>query len=201
MSAKFNVLDQFQHTIHVLIAETLSIFVRSNPVLRGIKCRNEEIKLVQYADDTTVMFKDIKSAEHFLEYLNSFSVCSGLKINLEKTLGMRLGKRKNINVNLIGIKWPKDPIKLLGLFIRHNKNDIIVSNFRHKINKIRGLLFSWSKRNLTLIGRILIVKTLVIPKISFLCSLLLFPIEIINEIEKLIYCFIWKGNTHKVKKM
>ena len=65
---------------------------------------------------------------------------------------------------------------------------------------MRKMLFSWKHRKLTLNGRVLILKSLAISQIIYLASLLPFPDDLIQEIEQMIYEFLWNGKTHKVKK-
>ena len=52
----------------------------------------------------------------------------------------------------------------------------------------------WKKRGLTLLGYIQIVKTLIVPKFMSKAALISVSNDLIKEINKLIYGFIWKGN-------
>ena len=65
---------------------------------------------------------------------------------------------------------------------------------------MRKMLFSWKHRKLTLNGKVLTLKSLAISQIIYLASLLPFPDDLIQEIEQMIYEFLWNGKTHKVKK-
>ena len=66
---------------------------RSNEI-KGIHIQgNEEVKLTQYADDTTAILADVQSVSNLFELLSSFEKCSGLKIN-------RSGKIRNALVCL-----------------------------------------------------------------------------------------------------
>ena len=67
--------------LFILAAEVLSCAIRSRSDIRGILVANKEIKLSQYADDTTAFCKDEASLEKLLEVLNLFEECSGLKLN------------------------------------------------------------------------------------------------------------------------
>jgi hypothetical protein len=40
--------------------------------------------------------------------------------------------------------------------------------FSHKIEEIKNQFTAWGKRNLTIMGNILIIKTLILPKFTFL---------------------------------
>ena len=52
----------------------------------------------------------------------------------------------------------------------------------------------WKWRGLTLLGRIQIVKTFVIPRFTSKASLIPVSDDLIKERNKLIYNFIWHGN-------
>lgn len=59
----------------------------------------------------------------------------------------------------------------------------------------------WSRRSLTTAGRITVVKTLIIPKIThLLISIHNPPSKIILEIERNLLHYIWNSKTHKVSK-
>ena len=113
--------DPLSSYLFILVVEILSINVRKNKLIEGISCKNKEIKLVQYADDTTGIFRNIKSAKSFITMVNKFSLCSGLKLNKDKTEALWIGKDKYNIAKPLSIKWPDKPLKLLGLYIGHNK--------------------------------------------------------------------------------
>ena len=204
-SAYFNIKrgvrqgDPLSSYLFILVVEILSINVRNDKNIRGVSCQGTEIKLVQYADDTTRIFKDVESANNFLQMVNTFSEISGLKLNVEKTEAIWLGSDKNRKEKPLGIKWPDKPIKLLGLYIGHNDKDLEISNFRHKLIDLKRLLHSWEERDLSIIGRILVVKSLAVSKFVYLFNLISFPLNVLKEIENSINEFVWKGKAKKVK--
>jgi len=57
----------------------------------------------------------------------------------------------------------------------------------------------WKWRGLTLLAKIQIVKTFIIPKFLSKSALMSVSKDLIKEINKLIYGFIWKGND-KIKR-
>ena len=57
----------------------------------------------------------------------------------------------------------------------------------------------WKWRGLTLLGKIQIVKTFIIPKFMSKAALISVSDDLIKEINKLVYGFIWKGN-YKIKR-
>ena len=81
--------------LFVLGIELFSKTLKKDPTIRGIKVNKCEIKVTQYADDTTVFVRDLDSVNSLLHLLNEFHTCSGLEMNTTKTEAMWLGKWKN----------------------------------------------------------------------------------------------------------
>ncbi len=67
------------------------------------------------------------------------------------------------------------------------------------MEKIKSLLNIWSRRKLTIFGKITIIKQLAIPKILYPASVLSVPEGFVDKIKKLFYSFIW-GNKEHVKR-
>jgi hypothetical protein len=66
---------------------------------------------------------------------------------------------------------------------------------------MKGLFKQWNKRNLTPVGKIAVVKSLILPVLNHLFIALPNPsIEIIKDIEAMLYTFIWKSSVNRVKK-
>ena len=62
----------------------MSCAVKSDKSIQGITINDQEIKILQYADDTTGVFKNLKTAQNFPKILNKFYEVSGLKLTIEK---------------------------------------------------------------------------------------------------------------------
>ena len=66
--------------------ELLAQRIRRSNDIKGIHIHeNEEVKLTQYADDTTAILANVQSVSNLFELLSSFEKCSGLKINQAKS--------------------------------------------------------------------------------------------------------------------
>ena len=78
----------FPPYIFLLCVEILAERIRTNKDIEGIFIKGNEIKISQYADDTTLILngseKSLTSALHDLEL---FSTISGLKLNNKKNRG------------------------------------------------------------------------------------------------------------------
>ena len=79
-------LDHLPLYLFILAAEVLTKTVRNNKSIRGFSLGNDEVKISQYADDTTLNLdgpeKTLTSA---IQILDDFSKISGRKLNDSKT--------------------------------------------------------------------------------------------------------------------
>ena len=124
---------------------------------------------------------------------------SGLKINRAKSEGLWLGANKNNNQKPLGLKW-KTSIKLLGIHISYDKDYMQKQNFYSKIPKIQNILNRWKQRNLTIYGRILLIKSFVLSNILHVTSVLVPDDDFVKSIDRIMFEFLWGGKQHKVKK-
>ena len=102
--------DPLSGYLFIIALELLALVIRSDKNVEGIMIGIEEVKLTMYVDDMTVFVSNEASAVRIFKLLDMFKIASGLKINVEKTEGMWLGR--NCTKAPFGIKWPKEPIKL-----------------------------------------------------------------------------------------
>ena len=77
--------------LRILVAEILSIRLRSNENAKGITIDKVEYKICQLTDDTTIFAQDIESLQTFKEDFKLFEIISGLKLNLGKSEIVPLG--------------------------------------------------------------------------------------------------------------
>ena len=129
-----------------------------------------------------------------------FGKYSGIRINHEKTIGMLLGSWKDRHNLPRNIKWTKEPIRLLGIYITNNPNEPVMANFQSKLEALLRQLLWWKARDLSLRGKVLIIKALALSKFHFLASLITIPQDIITQVNTIIYNFISNGKTDKVKR-
>ena len=80
----------------------------------GISLSDFEIKITQMADDTTCFVKDKISLKNLIDVFENFEICSGLKINLDKTKAKALGPEPEPNNKPFRLDWVNDPIYTLG---------------------------------------------------------------------------------------
>ena len=65
---------------------------------------------------------------------------------------------------------------------------------------MNSLFLSWSNRNLSMLGKVLIIKALNKPIFTFIVSSCVIPEKYKKEIESKCFKFIWNGKPDKVKR-
>ena len=134
------------------------------------------------------MLADTNYAKVLFELLDRFRNISGLKINCSKTEGMWIGSLKI-------------PIKALGVYFTHVQKLLKKKNSIERLDSIKTLIISiWSFRGLSIYGKVTIIKSFLIPKFIYVCWLLPTPKEIVNNLNQLLFKFLWKG-TDKVTRV
>ena len=66
-------------------------------------------------------------------------------------------------------------------------------NFQDRLNEVQKMINLWKLRGLSLFGNVTIIKSFLIPKLLYVSSIIETPPEIIKQMEKMIYKFLWKG--------
>ena len=163
----------------IIALELLLIKIRNDPCIKGIKIDNTEVKLAAFADDLTTFLQDKGSLEHLFSILKAFEGCSGLKLNKDKTEAYWLGSSHNCNDSL-DIETVNKPMKILGIYFTYNsrlKNEL---NFDATLKSLKKTLNNWQWRNLTVLGKIQIIKTFAMPKLLFRASVLTFDKKILK---------------------
>ena len=111
--------------LFILSVELLALKLRCIPECKGISLPDsQEVKLSQFADDTTLILSDIDSLKASLHHINSFGEISGLKLNVTKTKAMWIGSKKECKNKIMNFAPVREPIKILGtcIIIRPTEN-------------------------------------------------------------------------------
>ena len=131
--------------------------------------------------------------------INEFTLVAGLKLNVQKTKGMFIGPDRNNDEWVNGIHICNEPNKVLGIYIGHNKKECERLNWESKIVKLEKALNSWKHRDLTLFGKITIIKTMALSKLTFAASNCEIPNTLLSRINKILFEFLW-GKHDKIKR-
>ena len=178
----------------------MAINLKNNKNIHGIDTGQNIHLITQLADDTTLFLKDVNSLKIAFNILNHFAKCTGLQLNKSKTEGILIGFKNNANISQFGIKTVKHTIKSLGIIIDKDLDNMTSINFKEKISKLKNLLNMWKSRQLSIKGKITILRSQALPIIIYPSSVLYTPDHVIKEIELLFFDFIWPKKKHHIKK-
>ena len=197
--------DPISPYIFILCAEVLSHMIKKDINIKGIIINNKEFTLSQYADDTQIFLDGSEmSLKKTLEKLNSFDIMSGLKLNIEKTRAIWIGsmnKSNRILCNDFKLDWNQGPFKILGVTFTAEVFDIWDKNTTGIEQKVENIIKTWSKRKLTLPGKITIIKSLALSKFVHLFMGLPNPPGIlVKRLNKLFYTFLWNSGPDRIKR-
>ena len=167
--------DPLSPYLFLLAVEPLAAALKTEKKIKGIKLGTKEYKLGQYADD---MFMTLDGTQEGLEtvfwVLQRFEKCSGLKVNVEKSHGIWIGSKINSAdtvSNRIRLKWTKE-FTLLGIDFNTDIARMCDVNYIKAIGKIENVLKIHLYRNISLSGRITVLKTLVLPILTHVLQVL-----------------------------
>lgn len=197
--------DPLSPYIFIICAEFLAIKIRQNSKIKGIKINSTEFKISQYADDTSIFLDGSSDALNCtLIELDKFANVSGLKINFDKTQVVWIGSKK-YSTSAIKTKWKlswgSKKFKILGIIFNVDLNQMIKENYTTKIQQLENLANIWSKRSMTPLGKITVIKTFMISIFNHLFIALPNPNQaVINYINNILYSFLWNKKPSKIKK-
>ena len=192
--------------LFIIVAEILGLHVRKNPHIKGIKIGDTEHKIAQFADDTTLIL--LAEEQCFREAMTTFSKfqdVSGLAINYNKTEVLRIGALKGKEIQLhpeIVVKWTNDTVNSLGIKINPDTEKMLSENYSPIKEKIANLVKIWNRRKLTIMGRSVVIKSLLTSQLTYVMSILPTPSnKFIKEINQSILNYLWEDKPPRISKV
>lgn len=114
-----------------------------------------------------------------------------------------IGSKKYSNHKLcqeIELMWTTN-FKLLGIQYDVDLSKIIRMNYDKKLVKIKSTVEQWKKRNLTPIGKVTLIKSLIISQLNHLFISLPTPeISFLTNLNNILFNFLWNSNVDKIKR-
>ena len=159
-------------------------------------------KIYSYADDVSIVTKksEYGVGEIFKEY-EAFSNSSGLVLNANKTeMFCFNGNREQnfeIEVDYRGERHrivAQDRIKINGVWLLQDPYAMEEFNVQKRIDAMEKILMMWSTRHLSLLGRILIIKTFAISQFVYLFQSIKVSEQSFTRVMKMIFKYLWNRN-------
>ena len=188
--------------IYLYTSEVMAHILKEK--LQGLSIHGIRNVLSQFADDTSIFL----TFEHleintFCQTMRHVEANTGLKISYEKTSLYRVGSLVGSNAQMYTSKqlnWTDVNISTLGIEISTD-GTIVSHNFDVIIEKMRSVMDNWYNRSLSLMGKIMIINTLMGSLFVYkMIALLNMSQNQVKTMNKLILEFLWKGKNAKISR-
>ena len=114
-------------------------------------------------------------------------------------IGSEISSKAKLSVSH-KLYWGASEFNLLGINFACNLTIMPNLNYQSALIKAKQVVNSWKYRYLTPMGKITIIKTLIISKFTHLFMTLPTPVTVLNDLNKLLFNFIWDGKPDKIKR-
>ena len=155
-------------------------------------------KALAYADDIAcIIHPDSNSLQRIFDHYDKLTSISGLKLNADKTEIINIGgpsefnvtyNSKDVHINV------QDKIKVNGIILSYDNDLARKLNIDTMLKAVHTQLNSWSKRYLSLLGKIVIFKTFGLSQILYKLSVLEINRSEEKQLTNIIYKFLWNRN-------
>lgn len=182
----------------ICVMEPLLRRIQADKMLKGFFLPGGDglrLKSMCYMDDICVFCSTQADLNRLDLQLRIFSGVSGLKVNWGKSSICNLSGRDAI----VSDKIPRvASIKILGVsFERDMLNDV---NPKWACEKIQKKVDFWKLRSLTLTGKILIIKSVLLPLLLYYAVVFPFNVRWCKKIERVLAIFLWGSKMERVKR-
>ena len=194
-------------------ALSCALFIISiDPLIRNIEnnhnipalniSSNCALNTLAYADDIAIITQNSDEViqQVFNEY-ESLTHMSGLTLNAEKTeilnlcTANKLSSTANYNHNNFSITHSSS-VTICGNLLSLNKATSYEHNISNKISKLKEQLNRWKSRNLSINGKMIVLKAFAISQLIFSSQFQTITKKDLKRIEHLCYSFVWNGTDH-----
>ena len=184
--------------LYSLVAEPLGLAIKIDEDIRGINIEGSggNEKIFQYADDTTIIVKDIESVNKVMEVVQMFCRGSGGKLNEEKTIYVRFGG-VNVLTDYFHFKETKE-IRILGVLMGKDERNVKEKMWEEIVGGIERRLNFWKLRTLSLKGKVLILNVLMVSKLWYVLYVTAMPVWVEKRLKKCFLDFLWNGKPSRI---
>ncbi|KAJ8349165.1 hypothetical protein AAFF_G00189160 [Aldrovandia affinis] len=157
----------------------------------------EVLKIQQYADDTTLFVSSARSLGRIRALTDLFGAGTGSKVNLAKSSVLYCGCWRDDRSGG-GFSVCTGGLKILG--VRFFARDSAALNWEARLNLVRTRLGVWTRRQLSLTGRVVVVRSVLMPLLIHLAYVFPVPARTKLALTRLVFRFLWGGRYEYVSR-
>ena len=134
-----------------------------------------------------------------LDVVRKYEKGSGAKLNTSKTEAMWLGRWQNNSDTLYGLKWV-NKMRILGKFFSNSLLSVENDNWKAKLDKLKTVLNLWSSRELSFVGRVMILNVFRASRFWHVAKILPPPGWVVDNYNSIVWPFVWKGKMECISR-
>ena len=97
--------------------------------------------------------------------------------------------------------WNPTMFKILGIWFTQDLKECAAINYNKKFDEVTKLFKIWSLRTITPLGRVAILKSLILSKLIHLWILLPdSPDNFVKDLQKICFQFVWNGKQDRIAR-
>ena len=192
--------DALSCALFIIAIDPLIRNIENNPAIPPLEiCSGCTVKTLAYANDIAVITEscDTAAGSVFYEY-SRLTKCSALMLNADKTEILNLSE---LGKDITKVNYAESSLEIehctstiiCGNFMSLNDNLSYEKNILDKIKKLETHLNIWKCPNLTLNGKMIIIKTYAISQLILSSQFQSIQQKDLSRIEHLCYTFAWNG--------
>ena len=175
--------------LYTINADPLARSIKMNDRIKGFKIGQHEMKIQQYADDTTITVKEALSFKTVLQEFDNFKEATGQKLNVEKTEIICSNKKLEEELQYFtSMGYIKPYVKILGHIFDYRGND---DHWQQKIRELEKLTNIFRNRDLSWMGKITILNSLAVSKLMYSGRIELISSKILDRVNRIFFQFLW----------
>ena len=160
--------DPLSLFLFLLAVEPMVPAINHSTAIQGLGVgKYQNIKCPSYADDLTLTLRGKRSVGKAFELIENFAKASGLKLNKQKTNGLKIKNCSNRNAGLPSINWANKTIKVLGTQIGTVNSKLI---WQEAIGKVRQEKSFITVPFQTWQAKAVLAKSKLLPQITYTAS-------------------------------
>ena len=193
--------DSLSALLYVIQAEPLSQYLRKSSEINGIVIEDHEedtshiVKGCQYVDDAITVLNSVQEIETCFKIIDEYGKASGSSLNKLKTTGLS-NKARTWDHN--GVNISRGPEISLGIPV--GKGTDLDQFWYTKIEKVKQKLNVWATHNLSLTGKIYVIKSIALSQILYFLEMTMVDKKHLESINSIVWNFLWDGKHKSITK-
>ena len=147
-----------------------------------------------FVDDSALFLRAGSKLQDVLLMLDHFAKASGLHVNRAKSHGIWLHRRLRMD-SYEGIPFLVDGATTRYLGVQVGLGDLTAPNWDFRIRKLSNRLRFAERRDLSLLDRATVIRTIALASILFTARFYYPPTTVLDQIQRMLTRFLWSGTT------